>query len=251
MGGGFLKDMDVIKAEGCEKDGKQFVIFTVSKPRKASEVLDSIKNYNEDAEEKMNLISFQDGPEVAVFDRGNCFRSHPISKIIQSAVAEEESWVWSVVVDSDGKKKRAVNELESDLVETSIRPATTKRMASRPVEVIIVPCIIGRFIFHFALLGFDFFDVLSVIQTGANVDQSSTEDLKKKNCGIKKRKSVSLFQKENMGGNAGFGITKDVVVMLVKEIARSKDETIQSKNHMIELLMSRKCNSCQAGQAAE
>ena len=55
MGGGFLKDMDVIKAEGCEKDGKQFVIFTVSKPRKASEVLDSIKNYNEDAEEKATL----------------------------------------------------------------------------------------------------------------------------------------------------------------------------------------------------
>ena len=40
---------------------------------------------------------------------------------------------------------------------------------------------------------------------------------------------------------------RDVVVMLVKEIARSKDETIQAKNQTIELLMSRKCLSCAAG----
>jgi hypothetical protein len=90
------------------------------------------------------------------------------------------------------------------------------------------------------------------MQTGADADQLSTEDLKKKkNTGLKKRKSVSLFQKENLGSVAGLGITKDVVVMLVKEIARSKDETIQTKNQIIELLMSRKCNSCQGAPVAE
>ena len=40
-------------------------------------------------------------------------------------------------------------------------------------------------------------------------------------------------------------LSKDVVVLFVKEIARSKDETIQSKNQMIELLMNtRMCVSC-------
>jgi hypothetical protein len=43
MGGDFLKELDVIKAEGCEHDGKQFVVFTTLKPRKAGEVLSAIQ----------------------------------------------------------------------------------------------------------------------------------------------------------------------------------------------------------------
>ena len=35
-------------------------------------------------------------------------------------------------------------------------------------------------------------------------------------------------------------MASDVVVLLVKEIARSKDETIQTKNQLIELLMSQR-----------
>ena len=35
-------------------------------------------------------------------------------------------------------------------------------------------------------------------------------------------------------------MAKDVVVLLVKEIARSKDETIQTKTQLIELLMSQR-----------
>jgi hypothetical protein len=57
---------------------------------------------------------------------------------------------------------------------------------------------------------------------------------------IKKRRS--FLSKENAAPFGG--ITKDVVVLLVKEIARSKDETIQTKNQLIELLMNRKCGAC-------
>jgi hypothetical protein len=39
-------------------------------------------------------------------------------------------------------------------------------------------------------------------------------------------------------------MAKDVVVLLVKEIARSKDETIQAKDQLIDLLMARQCGAC-------
>ena len=146
MGGGFLQELDVAKADGCEHEGRHFMIFTTTKPRRSPEVLESIQTYNMAApdEEKMNIVAFQNGPEIAVFDRGQCFRSHPISRIIQGATAAGEAWSWSMIADSEKKKKRAINELESDLVDTAILPTAPKRMAVvRPVEVRIVPCIIG------------------------------------------------------------------------------------------------------------
>jgi len=42
-------------------------------------------------------------------------------------------------------------------------------------------------------------------------------------------------------------MAKDVVVLLVKEITRSKDETIQTKNQLIELLMSQRPGHCVGG----
>lgn len=39
---------------------------------------------------------------------------------------------------------------------------------------------------------------------------------------------------------SGFGVSKDIIIMLVKEITRSKDETIQSKNQTIELLIAKR-----------
>jgi hypothetical protein len=141
MGGDFLKELDVIKAEGCEHDGKQFVLFTTLKPRKAGEVLSAIHAFNATVEEKMSLISYEDGPEVVVFDRGNCYRSHPIYKIIQAAAnGNDMSWTWSVVMDGEAKKRRVASELESDLVETSIRPSATKRVA---IQREVACCVIG------------------------------------------------------------------------------------------------------------
>ena len=40
------------------------------------------------------------------------------------------------------------------------------------------------------------------------------------------------------------GKNEDVVVLLVKEVTRSKDETIRSKDQIIQLLMDRKCSNC-------
>ena len=82
-----------------------------------------------------------------------------------------------------------------------------------------------------------------VSQTGADADPSSTDaSTKKKKTGGEK-KSRSSPQKENAAPSGGPPVemmAKDVVVLLVKEIARSKDETIQTKNQLIELLMSQR-----------
>ena len=97
-------------------------------------------------------------------------------------------------------------------------------------------------------------------QTGSDVDlsqQTTKTSRKAASPSKKKRMSTSmasflpqLSNKQKTEGRDAMGIGKDVVVMLVKEIARSKDETIQAKNQMIELLMSRKCQSCAAGADA-
>jgi hypothetical protein len=104
-------------------------------------VLSAIHAFNATVEEKMSLISYEDGPEVVVFDRGNCYRSHPIYKIIQAAAnGNDMSWTWSVVMDGEAKKRRVASELESDLVETSIRPSATKRVA---IQREVACCVIG------------------------------------------------------------------------------------------------------------
>ncbi len=149
MGGDFLKELDVIKAEGCEKDGVQFLIFTTNRPRRSDDVLESIRLFNDrTSDQKVELIPHDNGPLVAVFDRGNCFRTHQLSKIIQGAMEGDDGyWTWSVMMDGDRKKKRAVNELESDLVETSIKPASSKRVAGARVDEVrdmMVSVVIGE-----------------------------------------------------------------------------------------------------------
>jgi hypothetical protein len=241
MGGDFLKELDVIKAEGCEHDGKQFVIFTTRKPRKAADVLSAVSAFNATTEDKMHLIAHEDGPEVVVFDRGNCYRTHSICKIIQEAMStgKDVSWAWSLVVDSESKQKRVASELETDMVETSILPSAAKRVAL-PREVVDLCCVIGVYVSvsmpRIALTKL-------CPQTGVDADPLSTDasTTKKTTSGEKKRKSS--HQKENAapnGGQRGEMMAKDVVVLLVKEITRSKDETIQTKNQLIELLMSQR-----------
>jgi len=134
MGGDFLKELDVTKAEGCEKDSKHFMIFTVNKPRRMEEVAESIQGFNAVAveEDRIKLLQYESEPEVVVFNKGNCFKTHAISKVIHG---EDTYWEWSVVVDGDGRKKRAVSELSSDLVDSSIVPKFTKRVSEVGVEI--------------------------------------------------------------------------------------------------------------------
>jgi len=182
--GEFLKELGVIKADGCERDGDHFLVFSTNKPRKSAEVLEAVNSFNAVALEKVNLVCFQDGPEVVVFDRGNCFRAHPMCKIIQAAAEKDAAWSWSTMIDTEGKKRRAVSELESDLVESSIRPSFLKRVAVRLTEVMVMPCVIGASMFgrgvtlwtkHFSNADWERCDPIIVHRRGACNEEEDQE----------------------------------------------------------------------------
>lgn len=126
--GQFLGSLGIVEAEGCTKDGNHFVLITVGKPRKTSEVEQAILAYTEAA---ITPVSYQGGPLVVTFERGHKFQLHPIYQAIQSAnqAGNEGYWTWGLI---EGKKrKRVINELESDLVETSIVPNASKRACGK------------------------------------------------------------------------------------------------------------------------
>jgi hypothetical protein len=207
--GGFLRELGIRQIEGCSLGNKHYVIFTVERPKKASDILDAVGVQNRansrgastELEEELMRASdgvLMDGATtivlmpvgsdnetaaasggkgaaasssssksslpakqsfVAVFDKGHAFQSHEIFRMICSAKlshmqvrappavneygnplpasAEEPAqpsgyWSWSApgVPDPSGSgKKRAVSELASDLVETSIKPSSSKRVS--------------------------------------------------------------------------------------------------------------------------
>jgi len=127
-GGMFLGGLGIVEAEGCTKDGIHFMVMTVGKARKTTEVEQAIEAHNRSAAEAaISLVSYQGGPCVVTFERGHKFQLHPIYQTIQSAskAGNAAYWAWGLI---EGKKRRRViNELESDLVETSIVPNAPKR----------------------------------------------------------------------------------------------------------------------------
>ncbi len=82
-------------------------------------------------------------------------------------------------------------------------------------------------------------------QIGADADPSDatmpTRKAVKRRCFLSQMKEPAALN----GGRPAM----DVVVLLVKEITRSKDETIQAKDQLIEFLMTRKfAASCADGE---
>ena len=124
-GEGFFKLLDVVEAQGGRDDGKNFMILTLRRARRLVEV--------ERAMEGIRLVSFENGPSIVTFQRGHNYQAHSIYKIIQkiSASGDESFWAWSMVVDSDRKRKRVADELESDLVDASITPIAQKRASKK------------------------------------------------------------------------------------------------------------------------
>jgi len=135
---GFLKELGVVDAEGAEKDGQQFILFTVLKPRRTCEVQQAVDAYNSGSSEGIRLVQFGgEQQEVVTFERGHKFQLHPIYQTIRVADAAKDGsfWAWSssgVAGDVNNKKRRRViNELESDLVEASIAPSAPKRASGK------------------------------------------------------------------------------------------------------------------------
>jgi hypothetical protein len=132
--------------------GKQYVVLTVEKAVRASDVLHSVAAFNTnvaDEAARLCLEQFGDCQDMIVtFEKGQRYLQHPFYLIVQgvkSSVGVEGEpqmfWEWT----SDGKsepvkRKRVTGELLSDLVEDSINPSAPKRergSKSDTVEVIL------------------------------------------------------------------------------------------------------------------
>jgi hypothetical protein len=257
-GSGFLKDLGVIDAEGAEKNGQQFILFTVARPRRTSEVQQAIDAYNDSSAEAMRLVQFE-GERVVTFERGHRFQLHPIYQTIRTAETAKDNtfWSWSstgVVGDANisRKRRRVINELESDLVEASIIPAAPKRASGKenrgeePQPQVMSP--------HYGLLCIGMFAAVvelilacsARLTTPVGVLQIGKKQRSSKQ--TKKRSSTAVPSKQS-----SYRILDSSVDLmhLVKEVTRSKDETIRAKDQMIKLLETRKVCVCGNGLGAD
>lgn len=131
VGDDLLRKLQVKKAEGCEKDGQKFIMITTTKPQRTDNIMKWIADFNQEKQEKIVCVGYAGGAEVAVFDKGNAFREHPIYRVIDEMRMDASYWSWYAC--AEGNKKRALCELESDLVDASITPHSTKRVAVEKV----------------------------------------------------------------------------------------------------------------------
>ena len=144
VGDDLLNLLQVKKAEGCIKDGQNFAMITTVKPCKVVDIVKGIAVFNQDRQEKLVCVPYADGPEVAVFDKGNAFREHAIYKVIEEMRNDASYWSW-FLGGGGAKKKRVLGELESDLVQSSFTPVSSKRVSTgtdevRPSDWLIFGC---------------------------------------------------------------------------------------------------------------
>jgi hypothetical protein len=173
----FLREIGVTEAEGVQKDGKQYIVFTVAKPKRTSDVQASIDAYNRRHAGAVRLLPFCDSM-VTTFERGSKYLAHPIYQTV-AQTADDSRWSWSLVMAEndriadaleatlDGpppepapvvveqpdeavvqeqpavhegtvekisdkkKKKRAISELQMNLVETVVVPSSSKRSSCK------------------------------------------------------------------------------------------------------------------------
>ena len=256
-------DLDVAEAEGCEKDGRQFVVFTVCKPRRVSDVERVVEGL-----EGIRLVSLDGGPMIATFERGHSYQGHPIYRTIQSLCAncDVSYWRWSLDHPQQNRKKRVISELESDLADAVILPAAEKRASKKQrqedaecilplddeggVQRQVEPacpfrlpsscyygllCIGMRRCMRAAQLpSHVYFFFRMDAQIGKRPTSSTKEEMKR----ASSRRAPSSKRNFSSRQASLSDCSVETVMALVKEVTRSKDETIRAKEHTIKLLES-------------
>ena len=124
----FLREVGMVEAEGIQKDGQHFIVFTVCKPRRVLDVQNAVDAYNRRSSDAIRLVPFCDAT-VTTFERGNKFMSHPICQAI--AQKDETYWTWSLVMAEQQKQTVADQQMINDL-EASLDPAAPEDEASVP-----------------------------------------------------------------------------------------------------------------------
>ena len=142
-----LPSLRVRTIECALSNGKQFVVFTVEIPIKASDVLKAVELFNaEQNESPLTLENFMDGGDIIItFEKGQRFLQHPFYAVIHEAKRISQN---IAVVAADGdiipppplvsewsfdgipvshRYKRMSGELASAFVEEAISPSSVKR----------------------------------------------------------------------------------------------------------------------------
>ena len=129
-----LKGIECVSAEDLH-----YVLVTTHKPCATSAIADALKQFNEKAEHQMEVVPFN-GTEIVTFSKAQGYMQHPFYAPFQTAKKAEESggnttyWCWNAD-DVDGSTgKRANKELESDLVQSVIKPSANKRARVAPAR---------------------------------------------------------------------------------------------------------------------
>ena len=209
-----LNGVDLRSIECVSVDDLHYVLITTNKPCAMSCISDAMKQHNEKAEQKMEVVPF-DGAEIVTFSKAQGYMQHPFYAPFQAAKKEEEAggksshWCWNVDDVTSVTGKRASKELESDLVQSVITPSMEKRARVAPTREV------SRVLPGFACVCADVGGPLQHVPG--------------------RRMTFKRAQRKQSVVPAVSGM---IPVDLVYELAKCKDETIKAKNYTIQLLES-------------
>jgi len=136
-----LPSLHIKTIECALSNDKQYVIFTVESPIRASDVLKAVDVFNATPDvSPLTLVKFMDGDIIITFEKGQRFLQHPFYAVIHEAkcLSQNEAdgepsppprvWEWSFDgVPVSHRYKRMSGELASALVQDSISPSSVKR----------------------------------------------------------------------------------------------------------------------------
>ena len=214
----FMKDVvegvDLKSIECVSVENVHYVLLTLVKPCHTCDVVDGIRAFNEkieDEDKRLRVIPFQ-GEDIVTFAKAQGYMQHPFYAPFEEAKKTELDggsttyWCW----EAEGPCKRVAKELESDFVETCVKPASKKRAGVAPGRE--VGGCVGLLCAH-----------MLTPRCAQPTDPA---------CPRKRRARKSLYIAPKAP------VASLIPMDLVYEIAKCKDETIRAKNYAIQLLES-------------
>ena len=138
----FKEVLDGVDLKGIEcvsVDDLHYVLVTTHKPCATSNISDALQRFNEKAEQRMELVPFN-GKEIVTFSKAQGYVQDPFYAPFLAAKKAEETggqsshWSWSADDVAGITGKRANKELESDLVQSVIKPSANKRARVAPAK---------------------------------------------------------------------------------------------------------------------
>jgi hypothetical protein len=134
-----LNGVQVRSIECVSVNELHYVLVTTHRPCTISRISEALKGYNETAEARLELESFN-GDDVVTFSKAQGYMQHlfyapfALAKKSEEGGGQSSYWCWNAEEDSTNTKKRASKELQSDFVESVVTPSEKKRASVTPTR---------------------------------------------------------------------------------------------------------------------